>query len=31
MISQATITGNGFSISGLTAPLTIAGGESKEL
>lgn len=29
VISQATITGNGFSISGLTAPLTIAGGESK--
>src|SRR5450631_298667 len=29
VISQATITGNGFSISGLTAPLTIARGESK--
>jgi Abnormal spindle-like microcephaly-assoc'd, ASPM-SPD-2-Hydin len=29
VIGQATITGNEFSISGLTAPLTIASGESK--
>ena len=29
VISKATINGTGFSISGLTAPVTIAGGESK--
>jgi HYDIN/CFA65/VesB-like, Ig-like domain/Cep192 domain 4 len=30
VISQATITGGGFRIIGLTAPLTIAAGESKD-